>query len=423
MQRSMTLIRELPYLGKLALLAAAYFGAATLSLPLAIPPGYASAAWPPSGIALAAILVLGYRAWPGIWLGAALANVAVESSFFSAAIIATGNTLEALAAASLMRRYIVDPGRFGRGEDVVKFIVLCALSATIAATVAQAPLFSGHMLSWGEALRNWWTWWQGDLTGMIIVAPLILSWLAGNPVAWPTHKKAEAAFFGSLLILSATAITSGEATHFAPFSLTFVSLPFIIWGAFRFGQREVASAIAVVCAVAVWYVLQRREVFATVPLNELLLMLLTFISMVVSTGLILVAVLRERGRSIDELRSRCAQLESSSKSQAPAPTSARRFEFSPDEISSVPEEEGVYVLFDADEIIYIGRAVGRFLTLRRCLSDHGVGVFGDCTRRASHFAWEAAKSPIARETELLHEFQRTSGRLPRCQEGRRRTAG
>src|SRR5437016_12215431 len=101
-----------------ALLAAVYFAAAKLSLPLAIPPGYATAVWPPSGIALAAALLLGGRIWPGIWLGAALANVMVESSLASALLIASGNTLEALAARALIVRHVGDPGSFRRGEDV-----------------------------------------------------------------------------------------------------------------------------------------------------------------------------------------------------------------------------------------------------------------------------------------------------------------
>jgi integral membrane sensor domain MASE1 len=79
--------------------------------------------------------------------------------------------------------------------------------------------------------------------------------------AWLPQKKWEAACFGLLLALTVYAISADRASHFAPFSLTFVSLPFILWAGFRFGQREVASAIAVVCAVAVWYTLERRELF------------------------------------------------------------------------------------------------------------------------------------------------------------------
>jgi diguanylate cyclase (GGDEF)-like protein len=295
-------------LAQIGLVAAAYFLAARLSLALAIPPGYATAVWPPSGIALAAVLLAGPRVWPGIWLGAALANAAIESSFASAVLIASGNTLEALVAAALIRRHAGDPGRFARGEDVVRFVALCGLSATIAASVALAALALRHSLDWSEALRNWWTWWQGDATGMIIVAPLVLSWAARGAALWPARKKLEAAGFGLLLVAAAAAIFSGGAPHFAPFSLTFVTLPFILWAAFRFGQREVASAIAVACAAAVWYVLERPEPFASVPLNELLLMLLAFICLVVTTGLALAAVVAEGRAATEELRERHAYL-------------------------------------------------------------------------------------------------------------------
>ncbi len=310
MQASSASVRQVPYLAQVALIAAAYFAVARLSLVLAIPPGYATAVWPPSGIALAAVLLLGNRVWPGVWIGAALANITVESSFLSAVFIASGNTLEALAGGTLIRRHVGDLGHFERGEDVVKFIVLCALSAAIAATGALVPLALGHSLSWDVVLRNWWTWWQGDATGMIIAAPLILSWSAPSAALWPPQKKLELAGFGLLLLVTAAAIATDRTTHFAPFSLTFVALPFILWAAFRFGQREVTTAIAAVCGVAVWYVLERRDLFAAVPLNELLLMLLTFISMVVTTGLVLVAVLGERSRSADALRKKFAELES-----------------------------------------------------------------------------------------------------------------
>ena len=301
MPATAALANRVPRAVQIALVAGVYFIAARLSLSLAIPPGYATAVWPPSGIALAAALALGWRIWPGIWIGAALANVMVESSTLSAALIASGNTLEALVASELIRRHAGDPGRFERGEHVIRFIVLCALSALLAATMAAFAM-EGHTLEPGERLRIWWTWWQGDTTGMIIVAPLLLSWDAGGgAVPWPAHKTREAAAFAALLAITVAAIAADNTSSFAPFSLTFVALPFILWAAFRFGQREVTSAIAAVCAVAVWYAIARGELFATVPLNELLLMLLTFISMVVATGLVLATALSQRTRSAESL--------------------------------------------------------------------------------------------------------------------------
>ena len=316
MQASSTLAARGSYAAQIALVAAAYFVAARLSLPLAIPPGYATAVWPPSGIALAAVLLLGARAWPGVWLGAALANLAVEASLPSALMIASGNTLEALVAGALIGRFAGDPGRFRRGEDVIKFVVLCAVAAGVAASMALIPLASGHSLTLSEGIRNWWTWWQGDVAGMIIVGPLILSWAARGGAQASPAKRGELACFGLLLLGVTIVLASDDATQFAPFSLTFVALPFMIWGAFRFGQREVASAVAAACAFAVWHVLERHELFALVPQNELLLMLLGFFSMVVTTGLVLAAVVGERRRTTEELRIRCHSLEAEAQQHA-----------------------------------------------------------------------------------------------------------
>ncbi len=284
---------RLSFLVKLTLVALVYFTAARLSLALAIPPGYATPVWPPSGIAVASALLLGNRIWPGVWLGAFLANVGVEASVLSAIVIATGNALEACIAATLTRRFAAERAPLERVEDVFRFILLAALSASVAATLGVASMWLWHELAPGSAFRNWWTWWQGDFAGIILVAPLILSWSSAQGAAWSSQKRIEAACFGLLLVVTALAISSEAASHFVPFSLTFIALPFILWAAFRFGQREVTTAVAVVCGVAVWYALDRREVFASLPLNELLLMLLTFISMVVATGLTLASVVSE----------------------------------------------------------------------------------------------------------------------------------
>ena len=128
-------LRRAPYLGQVSLVAAVYFAAAKLSLLLAIPPGYATAVWPPSGIAVAAMLLLGNRIWPGVWTGAALVNFTVDASIFPAAIIGCGNSLEALVGATLIRRQIGVFYEFDSGEDVVKFVATAATSGIVAATI------------------------------------------------------------------------------------------------------------------------------------------------------------------------------------------------------------------------------------------------------------------------------------------------
>jgi PAS domain S-box-containing protein len=300
-------LRQVSYWLWAVLLASVYYSVAKASLLLAIPPGYATAVWPPSGIAIAALLLLGTRYWPGIWIGAAAANLTVESSFSAAAVIASGNTLEALAGAVLIRRVIASPNPLARGEDVVKFVAVAALCPIVAATTALAPLSLAHSLHGPELFRNWWTWWQGDAAGMIVVAPLILTWWEGSSFRWSLRKILEAVCLAALL-LCATWVTFGSgAPGKNPYPLTFLIAPFIIWAAFRFGQREVATANAVVCGLAVWYTVEQRSPFASFPLNEALLLLLAFASTLVVTGLVLSAALGERRKTAESRLSESEQ--------------------------------------------------------------------------------------------------------------------
>ena len=281
----------------MALLAAAYFAAAKLSLLAAIPPGYATAVWPPSGIALAAMLLLGPRVWPGIWLGATLVNITVQDSFIAAALMGTGNTLEALTGAVLVWRYLDLPREFKRGQDVLTFLGIAGLSATVAATVASIPLTVVHALQWRDLYWNWWTWWQGDTMGIILVTPLILSWCGREQQIWSPRKIAEGASLLAGLLLTSQLIFSdiGALDHLST-PLAFLVLPLIMWAAIRFRQREVTTVTAAVCALAIAFTIQGSGPFAVESLNVSLLFLMAFMSTVAVTGLVLNAVVRERAR-------------------------------------------------------------------------------------------------------------------------------
>ena len=102
--------------------------------------GYATSAWPPLGLALAAVLLLGNRVWPAIWLGAAAVNLTVQSSVIAAIFIGSGNALEAVVGATLVRRFIGVPRRFERGEDVFVFVAIAAAAATVAATIGASSI-------------------------------------------------------------------------------------------------------------------------------------------------------------------------------------------------------------------------------------------------------------------------------------------
>jgi signal transduction histidine kinase len=290
--------------GLILLLAAAYFAAAKVSLLVAIPPGYATAIWPPSGIALAALLLGGRRLWPGVWLGSLAANLTIEGALLASFVIATGSALQAFAVATLVRGQLGVPRRFERVREVLKFVGLCAGGAIIAPTVALLPLATIYPLAASDLAWNWWTWWQGDASGMLIFAPLILSWSVPGTVSWTLRKAAEAVGFAALLLIASDIVFTGD------FGRTFVLVPFVVWAAFRFGQREVTTASAVICGLALWYTLRAGiGPFASVPLNESLLLLLVFVSTVVVTGLVLCAVLSQLRAAMEALRGRQVRTE------------------------------------------------------------------------------------------------------------------
>lgn len=308
MQESHGSIRWPPRLGQVGLLAAVYFVIAKASLALAIPPGYATALWPPSGIALAALLLLDRRVWPGIWLGATLVNLTVASSPFAAVAIGTGNTLEALAGAALARRYIGVPLGFHRPRDVVRFVALAAACSSIAATVGVVSLALEHAISWPEFLPNWLTWWHGDTSGIIIVTPLILSWSVRSDARRSPATVREAILLGSTLLPASLLVFGDRPGPYPSLPLTFLILPFIAWAAFRFSQRAVTTTVAAVCAIAVWQMIEGRGPFALDSLNLSLLVLLTFSSTVVITGLMLSATVGERARAMDRLAAAMREL-------------------------------------------------------------------------------------------------------------------
>ena len=301
--------QPLVYAGKIVLLAALYFVLAKLSLSLAIPPGYATAVWPPAGLALAAVLLEGNRAWPGIWLGAAAVNFTVQASMGAAGLIATGNTLEALAGAALVRHYIGVSRTFDRGEDVFKFVAVGAAASTVAATTGVASLAMQGAIALSDLAENWWTWWQGDTSAIIVITPLLLCWSVRDPPRWPADRKIEAAFFAiALAIVGYSVFGTSVAGHdFEP--LPFVTLPFIVWAAFRFDQRGVTATIAALCAIAISYTVVGRGPFSSRPGNVSLLFLLAFVCAVAMTGLVISAIVGERRRTLEALHRSRDELE------------------------------------------------------------------------------------------------------------------
>ena len=183
----------------IAILAVCYFITGRIGLLLAIPPGYATAIWPASGIALAALLIYGYRLWPGILLGSFLVNIATSFdsstalSVFKSLVLATsvglGASLQALLGAFLVKRFIdVDPGLIQLRNVLGLLGVGGPLSCFISASWGITTLWLFGLISKEEAPYSWMTWWVGDSIGVVLVLPLVFIWFAKPRAVWERRK-------------------------------------------------------------------------------------------------------------------------------------------------------------------------------------------------------------------------------------------
>ncbi|MET0379183.1 MAG: CHASE domain-containing protein, partial [Spongiibacteraceae bacterium] len=173
------------YLGRVMVLALAYYISGRLGLLLAVPPGYATAMWPPSGFALAGILLLGYRYWPGVLIGSVGVNLftsfdpsnahTMVISGSIAAAIACGATLQSLGGAWLVRRYVRLPNPLEHIRDIA-LLMLCGgpLACLLNASLGILTLTVFGALPLASAAYNWLTWWVGDSIGVLVFTPVIL---------------------------------------------------------------------------------------------------------------------------------------------------------------------------------------------------------------------------------------------------------
>jgi PAS domain S-box-containing protein len=286
------------YVAGILLLAGVYFGTAKLGLQLASAHPSITAIWPPTGIALAALLIWGYRLWPGVALGAALANTfTADVPALTVLGITIGNTLEALLGAYLLRAVGFRPS-LDRVRDVLALVVLAAgLSTTVSATVGVTSLWIGDQIhTSGELPSAWRVWWLGDMGGDLLVAPLLLVLASGQGLALRREQVAEACtLLGVLIGLSLLIFSRGSP-------LSYLIFPPLIWAALRFRQLGATVSSLIVATIAVVFVEQDVGPFARGSPDDSLLLAQTFTGVAGATALLLAAITSERREASIELR-------------------------------------------------------------------------------------------------------------------------
>jgi len=206
-----------PTLLAIIAIAIAYVIAGKLSYFSTVPPGYACAIWPPAGIALAGLLIYGYRVWPGVLLGSFIVNGLIPELTSSALenvmlilttlVISTGATLQALVGAYTVKRYAGYPNGLRNEKAVLLFLLYGGvLSVTINPTLSVSMLVATGKTPLANALNNWLTWWSGDLLGVIIFTPLALVWLLKDTDSWRHRRLAITLPIIAMFALTATAV-------------------------------------------------------------------------------------------------------------------------------------------------------------------------------------------------------------------------
>ncbi len=273
------------YAAELLVIGVAYFVLAKVGLTLASIHPSATPIWPPTGLALAAVLLRGLRVWPAIFLAAlaanattAIANATTADSLLTSSAIAVGNTLEAVIGGYLTNIWSGGRRTFDTPNRIAKFaLVGLGPGSMVSATIGVGSLSLAGYANWGNFADIWFTWWLGDVAGAVVFAPVLVLWAVGNAETFRLDKVLET---GAALV----AATAVGIIAFSPLieqsvdrsSLGFLAILPLLWAALRCGRRDTASVALVLSGFAIWGTLAGSGPFAGTTLNESFLLLIMF---------------------------------------------------------------------------------------------------------------------------------------------------
>ena len=305
MTNSRTGLTALRWLARALALAAAYFVVAKIGLRYATIGPSISPVWPPTGLAVAALVLLGPGYWPAILLGAFLANATTSIPILAAAGIACGNATEAMVAAYLLR------SRAGQNvalDDLLGVRTLVGVAAPVgalaSATIGVTSLWLAGVVSGSGVWSALSLWWAGDYLGALVVAPVLLTWAgpAGAPIGRRTALELSLLVGGAVLAIMAVFGGLLPASLLAPAQYPYLLFPFVIGAALRFGPRGASLLTMTVATLAVGYTVRGGGPFVmqTVPSTNAALLL--YVGILAITGLFLGAATARHERAERALR-------------------------------------------------------------------------------------------------------------------------
>ncbi|MFE3448278.1 MASE1 domain-containing protein [Nonomuraea sp. NPDC059194] len=284
--------------------AGAYFAAAKLGLQQELVRGQVTPLWPPTGIALACLLLMGVRIWPGITLGAFLVNVTIGPTILAVAAISVSNTLAPLCSYLLLTS-VGFRRTMNRLRDALALVFLGALTGMlVSATLGSGVLFLSGVLEPGEFWGTWSVWWTGDAMGVLVITPLLL--VAARPIGLPQGVH-PARYVEAAALLVSTLVVTLVATM-SPVNLLYLVFPFLIWAALRFRLPGAAVCALIVTTVAIVSAAHGSGPFARHDLLLNMVSLQVFNGSAALTALLLAAIIAERNQAHRNIEQICARL-------------------------------------------------------------------------------------------------------------------
>lgn len=293
------------YLLKFILIFAAYFITAKIGLSLDAVSGFATLVWAPSGIALAALVLFGMKLWPAIFLAAFLVNLITGAPILVALGMGAGNTLEALIGTYLLNKFINVDTFLDYVKDVVVLTFGAAFfSTTISATIGVTSLYLGGIVPGDKYLDTWAAWWAGDMLGILVVSPFLITWSKFSFSTFKIKYPIESAVFILTIIFANLFIifrVIPELLFIQP--RLYYIFPVLLWAGLRFDRKIVTAAIVCTSISTLIATINGVGSFAspTLSLTENLLNLQTFLVVMSIMILSLSAVVSERERAKKKL--------------------------------------------------------------------------------------------------------------------------
>ena len=307
-------------------IAAVYYLSARAGLQLEFQNSHATPVWPPSGVALATLMLLGYRGGIPVFLGAFLANIVdfeVKSGSqagllaFAAAhppelaaslLIGFGNMGEAVMAYAIGRRLLPDRAKWQAVRGVLALVAAVLIGGMVSSSIGVGGLTLGGFLPQALAPTVWFTWWLGDVTGMLILTPFILNWASLIGKRRLIIRPGAVVALAALAAIAMASFGGQPGQAFAK-PLAYALIPFVLWIEIGFGSAAGSLGVVLVSATAVLGTIGGHGAFAGGTQNQALLDLQGFVAVVSVTAALLGAAMRSQSRAVDALREAHEMLE------------------------------------------------------------------------------------------------------------------